>query len=167
MSEFIWAQKGKLKKKFDRRAWEMLKDTNGWVEVDDAKSEIITPIIVKAPPASGTAIVEKKQIIQSEVKKEVLPEQVIYDISKKEITEEPEIAEKTIPNSSAQNDFNEFVDKNFTASKMKDYFDEKEIDYKNSMPKSELIGILSSKFNGDIEAVKAEFKITTTINAEL
>lgn len=143
MEDFIRAKKGKLTKKFPIETWNLLKDKNGWIPVTEESPIVINNIpIVATPPPSGS---KKTLIVKNEVEKTI-------PVEEKKVENKIPGPFKTSP------EFFEFADKEFSSSKLKDYFDGIDQPYKNSGGKKTLIDILAEKFNNDIAAVKAAFE---------
>lgn len=154
MAETVLAQKGKFRKKFPIETWDLLgKDKNGWTIVDE-NNEVVSNNVT--PPNSGEKKkVSKKQIVENLVAEKKSEEVVINEV-KLDSTEEP----KNQDNKSAE--FVQLATKELTIARIKDFFDAKEIQYKNSMKLDELVGLLAVNLNNDIEALKAQFNLGGT-----
>lgn len=136
----IIAKKGDLKKKFTSVAWNNLgENKNGWVEVSGSIVEN-TATNKKTPPPSGTSETKTAATAQK-----------VENLAK---AEAPSPAE-----SKADDAFIALAKEKLTRNQIKDYFDLKEVPYKQNDNLDTLIQSLSVLFNNNVEQLKIEFSL--------
>ncbi len=144
MSQTILATKNGLKKKFELTSWNLLKDKNGWVPVSEQRQIVENVQRQKEIPDSG----QKKTVdVQfQKVSSETLP-----------VANNPQNIENEAT-LSVDDVFASFVNKNLSKSSVKDFLDQNNIPYKNTMSLEKgLTEILSKHFGNDVEKLKVEF----------
>lgn len=153
MAITVLAEKGKFKKRFPIESWELLgKDKNGWAVVESADQVVVNE--VKPPDAGQKKKSSKNQIVENLAPKKVADQVVVNEVKQEAVEENKTDAPK------ATVEFIDLATKNLSIARIKDFFDSKEIEYKNSMKLADLIELLAVNLNNDIEAVKVQFNIS-------
>jgi len=148
MAQTIIAQKGKLRKRFNLDSWNLLKDKNGWVEVEQSNQVVESSVVKRIVPNSGQKKDDEiNQVVENTAPANV-PEQFVTNTAKSQIEPKEEFAN--------------FVKDNIFKSQIKDYFDAENVPYKNSMSLNALITLLYEKL-GSIEKLKIAFKFKVEI----
>jgi len=78
MAQTIIAQKGKLRKRFNLDSWNLLKDKNGWVEVEQSKQFVTNTAKSQIEPKEEFANFVKDNIFKSQIKDYFDAENVPY-----------------------------------------------------------------------------------------
>ena len=146
----ITVQKGTQVKTMTQEAWDLLKNKNGWEKVVYSSEPVINSVVV---PETGDKKVDNNAVV-NEANQEVTNQPVINEV---------ETAKEKLDNGAENNEevstFNEVAKANLNKEKIKNYLDGKEVSYHPNTGLDKLIEKLSEVLEGNIETLKAEFKL--------
>lgn len=159
MAKELWAQKGKMKKKFSDDAWDLLgENKNGWSEIRTVDQVVSS---IKNVPDNG----DKKNAEEIKVTS-TAPQTVSNTADWKDAATNQVVENDLASKLNSTPEFSDFVKVNLSKSTIKDFFDSPEgnVAYKNNMTLDALAELLSLKFNNSIADLKSAFKIIDSVS---
>lgn len=149
LSMSVIAIKNGHKKRFTDEAWRMLgKNKNGWIQIQDLSGEPVLNEVAKTPVVKSNEATVTNEISATQ---------------ETAVTTEEETTSTVNDNSNTESliDFAKTQLENglIKRNQLKDYLDSKEVSFKQSISNNDLIALVASQMNGDVEVFKAEFKI--------
>lgn len=132
-------KKGDQIKNISKLAWEMMADNKqGWSEVSISQSTVSNEV----PPPSGDKVVDNSKV-ENEVKS-----------TNETVTT---VSNEVPPHITADSEFVELAKKSLTRTALKDYLDQKEVQFKQTDSLEILSSTLAIYMKNNIELLKSEF----------